>query len=374
MLPGSKLPVVVVSPHLSPFGLAFLRLNASTYVSRQVAADRFGNNTVSRSLHMHEPVIYVSLNYWWFVSVLHFLSESDVSQVERLGIPGEPRSQAYWHWKLEPPRSYKSISEHSEVIQQSNPMLAYDGDNEGLFRAAFMQSGSPTPIGDITRGQRYYDFIVDETLCKESSDALDCLRGVPENALQAAVARTPSFSSNQANNSSSAYWAPNATPEEIDDILLVYPEDPMTGSPFGTVTLNQLTPQFKRIAAFQGDSAFQAPRRACKFCFIRQETTILSVSKGLKAVPLLGAYHGSDFLDEMRGGPGSLLDHFIRFAAKLDPNGDPAGIFWPQYAVESKDILMIGEWPWSPPTIVQDTYRKEAIKFLMNFSLAHPLY
>lgn len=80
-------------------------------------------------------------------------------------------------------------------------------------------------------------------------------------------------------------------------------------------------------------------------------TTILSVSKGLKAVPLLGAYRGSDFLDEMRGGPGSLLDHLIRFAAKLDPNGDPAGIFWPQYAVESKDILMIGEWPWSPPTI-----------------------
>lgn len=86
-------------------------------------------------------------------------------------------------------------------------MLAYDGDNEGLFRAAFMQSGSPTPIGDITRGQRYYDFIVDETLCKESSDALDCLRGVPEDALQAAVARTPSFSSNQ---SLVLAWMPRA--------------------------------------------------------------------------------------------------------------------------------------------------------------------
>lgn len=83
MLPGSKLPVVVTGSS---------RLG-------------FGNNTVSRSLHMHEPVIYVSLNYWWFVSVLHSLSESDVSQFERLRIPGEPRSQAYWHWKLEPPRS-----------------------------------------------------------------------------------------------------------------------------------------------------------------------------------------------------------------------------------------------------------------------------
>jgi carboxylesterase type B len=95
--------------------------------------------------------------------------------------------------------------ESAGAISVALHMLAYDGDNEGLFRAAFMQSGSPTPIGDITRGQRYYDFIVDETLCKESSDALDCLRGVPENALQAAVARTPSFSSNQVSNQVSVF-------------------------------------------------------------------------------------------------------------------------------------------------------------------------
>ena len=29
-------------------------------------------------------------------------------------------------------------------------MLADGGDTKGLFRAAFMESGSPTPIGDIT--------------------------------------------------------------------------------------------------------------------------------------------------------------------------------------------------------------------------------
>lgn len=79
-------------------------------------------------------------------------------------------------------------------------MLAYDGNNEGLFRAAFMQSGSPTPMGDITRGQRYYDFIVDETGCKESSDTLECLRAVPEDVLQAAVDKTPSSSSYQVSN------------------------------------------------------------------------------------------------------------------------------------------------------------------------------
>ena len=34
-------------------------------------------------------------------------------------------------------------------------MLANGGNPEGLFRAAFMQSGSPTPVGDITHVGNY---------------------------------------------------------------------------------------------------------------------------------------------------------------------------------------------------------------------------
>lgn len=33
-------------------------------------------------------------------------------------------------------------------------MLHNGGNTDGLFRAAFMQSGSPIPVGDITNGQR----------------------------------------------------------------------------------------------------------------------------------------------------------------------------------------------------------------------------
>ncbi len=33
-------------------------------------------------------------------------------------------------------------------------MIAYDGDTQGLFRAAFMQSGSPIPVGDLEGGQK----------------------------------------------------------------------------------------------------------------------------------------------------------------------------------------------------------------------------
>ena len=70
-------------------------------------------------------------------------------------------------------------------------LLANGGDTEGLFHAAFMNSGSPIPVSDITRGQRYYDDLVEATSCTNASDTLQCLREVPYLALKAAVDATP---------------------------------------------------------------------------------------------------------------------------------------------------------------------------------------
>jgi acetylcholinesterase len=54
---------------------------------------------------------------------------------------------------------------------------------------------------------------------------------------------------------------PNITDAEYQTIALAYPSDVTQGSPFGTGALNALTPEFKRLAAFNGDFVFQAPRR-----------------------------------------------------------------------------------------------------------------
>lgn len=70
-------------------------------------------------------------------------------------------------------------------------MVTNGGDTEGLFRAAFMQSGSPFPVGDITHGQHYYDYMVDHTGCLGASDTLQCLREVPYAQLKAAMDSTP---------------------------------------------------------------------------------------------------------------------------------------------------------------------------------------
>lgn len=56
-------------------------------------------------------------------------------------------------------------------------------------------------------------------------------------------------------------FLPGSSGPQISGLLDLYPEDPSQGSPFNTGPLNALTPQFKRIAATQGDAGFQAPRR-----------------------------------------------------------------------------------------------------------------
>lgn len=52
-------------------------------------------------------------------------------------------------------------------------------------------------------------------------------------------------------------YVPTGTADEINGLLAVYPADITQGSPFGTSILNALTPEFKRLAAIQGDLVFQ---------------------------------------------------------------------------------------------------------------------
>lgn len=70
-------------------------------------------------------------------------------------------------------------------------MLLNGGDTEGLFHGAFMESGSPLPVANLTRGQVHYDAIVAQTNCTGSADTLACLRGVPYATLKAAADAAP---------------------------------------------------------------------------------------------------------------------------------------------------------------------------------------
>jgi carboxylesterase type B len=76
-------------------------------------------------------------------------------------------------------------------------MLTNNGNQEGLFRAAVMQSGGPIPVGDIEKGQKYYDHMVKETGCSRQPDTLECLRKVPYGSFKRAMDLSPSFFSYQ---------------------------------------------------------------------------------------------------------------------------------------------------------------------------------
>jgi hypothetical protein len=51
-------------------------------------------------------------------------------------------------------RCIYSAGESSGAISASMHMLANGGDNEGLFRSAFMRSGAPIPVGSVENGQK----------------------------------------------------------------------------------------------------------------------------------------------------------------------------------------------------------------------------
>src|ERR1700761_8904575 len=115
------------------------------------------------------------------------------------------------------PKLVFSWGESAGAISVAMHMLANDGDTEGLFRAAFMQSGSPIPVGPLENGQictlglctvirhtdtaAVYDQIVQQVGCAGSADTLECLRTVPFDSLKAAQDATPFIFSFEVGNS-----------------------------------------------------------------------------------------------------------------------------------------------------------------------------
>ncbi|KAG6841028.1 hypothetical protein C0991_002576 [Blastosporella zonata] len=307
-------------------------------------------------------------------------------------------------------------------------MIANNGDAEGLFRAGFMQSGSPIPVGGLENGQKYYDAIVSQTGCSSSSDTLACLRTVPYATLKTAINNSPGifayqslslawlpredgvfltdnpqrlvqqgkvanipfitgdcddegtlFSLSNLNITTETelesyiqnVFLPGVTAAEVEIIGSVYPADITQGSPFGTGILNVVTPQFKRIAAFIGDGVFQGPRRF----FLQQRSglqpTWAFVSQRFKALPILGSFHGSDILNVYGGG--GMADYLIRFAVNLDPNSKSIlDLQWPKYTVASPKLLTFLDG-LIPVTITDDTYRAAAMNALTNLTLNNPL-
>jgi len=290
-----------------------------------------------------------------------------------------------------------------------------------------MQSGGPVPVGDIEHGQPYYDALVKNAGCGSSSDTLDCLRKVPYSTFKYAMDNSPNFfayqglalswlprvdgvflteppqyavvrghvadvpmitgncddegslfsvasanvtTTDQVNEFMRSFMMPNASKSEVDLLLRYYPDDPSAGCPFDTGPRNMLGPQFKRIAAIQGDITFHGPRRwLLKHQASKQDSWAFIYKRG-KDLPFVGAAHGSDILNAF--GDGELTDYFICFTRNLDPNCQQP-ITWPKYRDGFNKVLVFQDSAAVPVTTAKDDYRVRPLEFAVNLSLLHPI-
>ncbi|OGM44028.1 carboxylesterase family protein [Aspergillus bombycis] len=189
-------------------------------------------------------------------------------------------------------------------------LVANEGDNEGLFRAAIMESGNANgpPWNGTDWYQPMYDRIVKETGCSSSSDTLQCLRDVSYETLydaayeglewfaaidgtfikeypqisitQGNMVKVPillgtntdegtSFGTTGTNTDdecieqliSSKRWVLDR--EQATKLLAFYPNDPALGCPYGwgNTTWPDLGLMYKRYESMAGDLTMVGPRR-----------------------------------------------------------------------------------------------------------------
>ncbi|KAL7281021.1 hypothetical protein ACG7TL_004323 [Trametes sanguinea] len=417
--PGDKLPVLALI-----FGGGF------TFGS---TAQNPGNGVVERSIELDQPIIFVSMNYR--VGAFGFLGGKEIKEagVGNLGLHDQ---RVALRWIREHISTFGGDPDKVTIwgvsagaISVAFQMITNGGNNEGLFRGAIMNSGSPLPTGDtdLESQQSAYNTVVEHAGCLGAADTLECLRTVSTETIVNASAVVPNlfdypgladawapradgvfleapsqhlvlagnvanvpfitgdaldegtiFATGSFNVSTDAEFRDfvqqkffSGTPESLlAPLFELYPDDPAAGSPFGTGDANQLAPQFKRMAAFQGDAVFQAPRRF----FLDQRSLkqpAWSFIGQRHAVTGLGYPHGSDFGPALGGD--DLTDYIIQFTATLSPNGGASNrtIEWPQYDPLKRSVLELVDGEQGLK-IGKDIARLEAMAALTQYSIAHP--
>ncbi|KAI9162721.1 Lipase 4 [Paramyrothecium foliicola] len=280
------------------------------------------SNFVNESVRIGKPVIAVGINYR--LHAWGFLWGSAVA-AENAGNLGFRDQRLALQWVQENVAAFGGDPQKVTIWGQSggargvaSQLTAFGGRDDGLFRAAIMQSatGFHTNFGEVDNNSTTWDQALDSVLksveCESGSSSLDCLRQVPAQDLAEAFGATkfPSFLDivdgdfiqahrselirtgqfvhvpviNGITTDDGDYFAKKpintdaeweqwlreggASNDTINILSTLYPDDPAVGLPAtfqGRPTgklLEEYGSQWKRAVAFGGDRAMQAPRRA----------------------------------------------------------------------------------------------------------------
>lgn len=304
-------------------------------------------------------------------------------------------------------------------------LTAYNGDNlykgNPLFHGAIMQSGGPLPFDsyDSEHASAAYRRFVEHSGCQDAEDSLQCLREQDVNILNGAIndftikeligflhlflgfgprpdgdiipddtfkmykegrfAQVPMITGVMEDDGSAFAVALinctnndmlrqqlsdiflKASPESIEHILELYPDDKSEGTPFRTGKLNALTPQWKRMGAILNDIIFAAQRRQilqnrrASRCWTYFSTAFH------KIIPFVGTFHASEitpefYLDLSFGQ--TFRRYWIAFTNHFDPNVGSNLTQWDEYTDEGKEMLEI---KFTKQFMITDEFRPEQV-------------
>ncbi|KAF9234829.1 Alpha/Beta hydrolase protein [Melanogaster broomeanus] len=424
---NANLPVVVWI-----YGGAFQMGDASAYN---------GVHIVARSQALGSEAIYVSFNYrvngFGFLAG----SEVQQEGVANLGLYDQRLALQWVQENIATfggdPSRVIAWGQSAGAISIWLHMTMFDGELNGLFSGAVTQSGFAGPMRHLDDSQPIYDRMVEYTNCTNpagGNSTLDCLRAAPYESLVSAINQLPPLLSYQSLATSfrpvvdgvmfkrtaresleaglyaqipiiagnvddegtlfsllnvnvttdqqftdyvHSNYIPHASETQMQGIAELYPSEAPQGSPFRTGDNYTVTPQYKRISAFQGDYYFQAPRR---FSLSITSATQKVWSYCINTVVSV-AFHESDLQEfyELTPNPDFIgTDALLNFAYNLDPNVPAGGyrgsssppsqltsITWPLYNSSPNGTLLTFE-PNNVLNVTQDDYRLDAMLYLSD--------
>lgn len=267
---------------------------------------------VAQSVLNNKPIIGISINYR--MAAFGFLSSVEINAAgaQNLGLRDQRLAFQWVNKHIASfggdPKKVTIWGESAGAYSVGDHINAYDGDNQGLFRAAILESGSAIgpPLNGTDWYQAMYNNLTTSLGCDGSIDTLQCLRDVPyekiapfgyiglewfhvidgslvprygqQSLASGKFAKIPlilgtntdeGFGVNgvdtdqQAIQQMTASKRWNIDEAQAERLLQLYPNDPTLGEPYGwgnrTWPENGL--QWKRYQSIATDLTMYAPRR-----------------------------------------------------------------------------------------------------------------
>jgi acetylcholinesterase len=273
---------------------------------------------VDQSVKENKPIVAVSINYrlslWGFL----FSKEMQEAGAGNIAFKDQRLALQWLHDNIAAfggsPDKVTIWGESAGARSLGMQLIAYDGQSQGLFNGAILQSGSPIAKFNNAAGwQPYFDALVQKTGCSDAADRLACLRELPWQTLsdifsgktplsvaaptlsavidgdfmtaqgtdllkQGKFMHVPLLTGNNFDEGTAyAKTGINTDTEftswlasqglnnaQISAISTLYPDDPAVGIPvfYEGRPGGSFGSQFKRVAAFAGDYQQHAGRRA----------------------------------------------------------------------------------------------------------------